>query len=181
MKNNNSIFHQIALLLFILISGCSPTYLVTSNTSEEKHNTITKEAFNERVCGKNVTITFKSNRFTIGTILSVIDGFIFLLRNHDTLAIPMQETRFVSVKHELLGAIIGLPLGILTGGLIGFGVGQTSSSESRHEEVGEEISGLVVGSIIGATTGTVIGIVVCPTTTYELWSTNDIFEKQHVP
>jgi hypothetical protein len=183
MKINNIIFHQVASLLFLFISGCSTAYQVTSNASEDNRYTITTEAFTERVCGKYVTIMFDDTDQVIrGTILSVHDSCISITNNLDTLNIPMQEVRFVSVKHNLLGAIIGLPLGILTGGLIGYGVGEASSGALSHsDEVLGSIGGLVLGSFVGAIIGPITGAIVCPTTTYELGSENEIYEEEHAP
>jgi hypothetical protein len=134
MKLNNFTLSCCTLFLFAAISGCSSTYRITTGVSKANHNTITKEAFIDKICGKCVILTLRSGQLKNVKLFSLQDSCISFVDGHDTLGVPIREIRSVSDQHQLLGAIIGLPLGFVFGGLVaGLTVGIVTPPTTIYE------------------------------------------------
>jgi len=163
------------------MSGCSSTIQVTSNVSRKNGNVITEKSFIENVRGRTVTVALKTGQSKYGAILSMRDSLISFTEDRDTIDIPRKDIQFIAYNHRLLGAIFGLPIGLIPGGLFGADIASASSSDEKNKIDLSAVGGFIIGGIIGSISGTAIGIYAPPTTTYEFDSSGEIYEKQHAP
>jgi hypothetical protein len=168
----NVVTHGFLPLLWFSVSGCSLTFRVTSDVTKTDEKTITKEVFGERVRGNYVTISLNDRQLKSGVVLSVQGEHICLIEGQDTIDVQMQNIQRVHKRHEVVGAIVGLPVGTLLGGLCGFVVLGALQPGERLAGLG----GLVNGSALGSVVGLIIGMANPPTTIYEFTPSSEIYE-----
>lgn len=162
-------------LICVFLAGCSLTFRVTSDVSEEDDRTITKQAFSERVCGEYVTLHWDNRQQKSGIVLSVERDCIVLIEERDTVDVQMQQIEQVHKKHGSVGAIVGLPVGTILGGLAGAVLLPALYPNERFAG----LAGLVYGAPIGLFAGLIVGAANPPTTIYEFRSPDEI--KAHPP
>ena len=151
-----------AALMLSAIIGCTTTYKVT--TSQSKPGDIARDKFFEQTAGDSWTVDLVKGEQLTAAIVPIHGDSVALISTHDSVTLSLKDIRSVSKRHYLFGLLVYPPSATVAGGLLGAGLGQSSSDGGFWSG----FSGFTVGVIVGGVLGSTIAILNPPETIYEI-------------
>lgn len=149
-----------ALILFILLSGCTATIGVGGYTGSHERKHLTYEALQEKLVDKSVCVILNDNRKIQGTINGISRDSVRLAGDDDMqpTAFSTRDVSCIENANHVLGGILGFLGGTFGGATLGMLVGEFVEGELRGDgnllfTVGGGTLGFVGGTLYGAIHG----------------------------
>jgi hypothetical protein len=170
----------ILFFLAIFLCGCSTTYSVRSSVKnnymyeklkgQPSRKVCGYDYFNEELRGQDATIELRDGKevYAMGVQIANDSVSWFDASTYIKSKVSLEQLDKIIMKDHAIGAAEGLGLGLLSGAVVGTGIGLVLYSNSNSDYRALSIlAGGIVGTVVGFVVGPITGVIIGHSYIYE--------------